>query len=162
MPVVPVGFISFADIALKSAGAERLKYRENVANKVAGLREMGEGRWLHDLEDMLKERPQSDLKEENSKEGGPKNPLAEPIEEKTKTGTAEEPIAVRMQPASAFTFDRIVAPTAEFLATAGLIVVLVVFMLIQAAKSCVIACCNSSGRAGSSTPRGPSRKPPRA
>jgi predicted PurR-regulated permease PerM len=118
-------------LQLKRLGAELPKYRENVANKVAGLREMGEGRWLHDLEDMLKERAQSDLKEEKANKESPENPLAEPKVETTKKGTPEEPIAVRMQPASAFTFDRIVAPTAEFLATAGLIVVLVVFMLIQ-------------------------------
>ena len=106
-----LGFIGFAlTLQLKRLGAELPKYRENVANKVAGLREMGEGRWLHDLEDMLKERPQSDLKEEKSNKGRPDNPLAEPKEEKAKTGTPEDPIAVRMQPASAFTIDRMAPP----------------------------------------------------
>src|ERR1700722_12125636 len=72
------------------------QYKENVAKKVAGLREAGQGRWLQDLEDMLKE-PESDPKGEKINKGSP-----------------EEPLAVRMQPASAFTLNRVAAPTAEF------------------------------------------------
>jgi predicted PurR-regulated permease PerM len=97
----------------KRLAADLPKYKENVVKKVAGLREMGQGRWLQDLEEMLKE-PESD-----------------PKADKTNKGSPEEPLAVRIQPTSAFTFDRVAGPTAEFLATAGLVVVLVVFMLIQ-------------------------------
>lgn len=100
-------------LQVKRLAAELPQYKENVALKVAGLREMGQGRWLHDLEDMLKESED------------------DPKREKTNKGSPEEPFVVRMQPASAFTFERVAAPTAEFLATAGLVVVLVVFMLIQ-------------------------------
>ncbi len=100
-------------LQVKRLAADFPKYKENVAKKVAGLREVGQGRWLQDLEEMLKESE------------------SEPKGEKTPKGSPEEPLAVRMQPASAFTFDRVAAPTVEFLATAGLVVVLVIFMLIQ-------------------------------
>jgi len=100
-------------LQVKRLVAELPQYKENVAIKVAGLREVSQGRWLQDIEDMLKES-----------EGNPKG-------EKTNRGSLEEPLVVRVQPASAFTFERVAAPTAEFLATAGLVVVLVVFMLIQ-------------------------------
>ncbi len=101
-------------LQVKRLAAELPTYKENVVQKVAGLREVGKGRWLQDLEDMLKEVPEGD-----------------PKREKTNKGSPEEPLAVRVQPASAFTLERVAAPTAEFLITAGLVVVLVVFMLIQ-------------------------------
>src|SRR5271165_4401376 len=94
-------------LQVKRLGAELPKYKENVAEKVAGLREVGQGRWLQDLEEMLKEPPEGAA-----------------IGEKTTKGSPETPLLVRMQPASAFTLDRMVAPTVEFLATTGLVVVL--------------------------------------
>jgi predicted PurR-regulated permease PerM len=101
-----LGFIGFGlTLQMKQLVAELPKYKENVAKKAADLRAMGHGQWLLDLEDMFKE-PEPDA-------------------------NGEEPPAVRLQPASAFALDRLVAPTAEFLATACLVVVLVVFMLIQ-------------------------------
>lgn len=100
-------------LEVKRLAAELPQYKENVVKKVAGLREAGQGRWLQDLEDMLKE------------------PEGVPKEEKTTKGSPEDPLMVRMQPASAFTLERVAAPAVEFLATAGLVVVLVVFMLIQ-------------------------------
>jgi predicted PurR-regulated permease PerM len=100
-------------LQVKRLVAELPQYKENVVKKVAGLREVGQGRWLQDLEEMLKE------------------PASDPKGEKSNKGSPEEPLAVRMQPTSAFTFGRVAGPTAEFLATAGLVVVLVVFMLIQ-------------------------------
>jgi len=101
-------------LQVKRLVAELPQYRENVVQKVAGLREVGQGRWLQDIEEMLKEPSEGDSKPE-----------------KTNTGSAAEPFVVRMEPVSAFTFERVAAPTAEFLATTGLVVVLVVFMLIQ-------------------------------
>jgi predicted PurR-regulated permease PerM len=98
---------------LKQLVAELPKYKENVAKNVADLREMGHGQWLLDLEDMLKQA-----------EGAPNG------EQPDKVSSGETP-AVHMQPASAFALDRLVAPTAEFLATACLVVVLVGFILIQ-------------------------------
>ena len=98
-------------LQLKQLGAELPKYKDNVAKKVAGLREMGHGQWLEDLEGMLQESE------------------SEP-DAKTDKARRDEPLAVRMQPVSPFTLDRLVPPTAGFLATAALIVVLVVFMLI--------------------------------
>jgi predicted PurR-regulated permease PerM len=112
-----VGFV--LTLQMKRLAAELPKYKENVATKVAGLREVGQGRWLQDLEEMLKEPLKADPTAEKTDRGSPEK------------GSPEEIQAVRMQPASTFPFDRVVAPTAEFLATAGLVVVLVVFMLIQ-------------------------------
>jgi predicted PurR-regulated permease PerM len=100
-------------LQLKQLVAELPEYKDNVVRKAAGLREMGQEKWLQDLEDMLKE------------------PANESTVEKPGKVNPEQPLAVRMQPASAFTIGQIAGPTAEFLATAGLIVVLVVFMLIQ-------------------------------
>ncbi len=120
--VMFVAFLSFLllggiglglTLEVKRLAAELPQYKENVAQKVAGLREAGRGRWLHDIEDMLKE------------------PKGDPKAEETTKGSPEDPFMVRMQPASAFTFERVAAPTVEFLATAVLVVVLVVFMLIQ-------------------------------
>lgn len=94
--------------------ADLPKYKENVAKKVAGLREMGRGRWLQDLEEMLQEIPAGDLPGD-----------------KTVPGSPDEPRAVRAQPTSAFSLGWVAAPAAEFLTTAGLVVVLVVFMLVE-------------------------------
>ncbi len=99
---------------VKRLTAELPQYKENVAKKVAGLREVGQGRWLQDLEEMLREPSEGD-----------------PKAAKVNKGSPEEPLLVRMQPPSAFTLERVAAPTVEFLTTAGLVVVLVVFMLIQ-------------------------------
>ena len=109
-----LGGMSFAlTVQLKWLAAELPKYKENVAKKVADLREVGQGHWLQDLEEMLKE------------------PEGHPNEAKANKAGMEEPVAVRIQPSSAFAYDKVVASTAEFLATAGLVIVLVLFMLIQ-------------------------------
>jgi predicted PurR-regulated permease PerM len=120
--VILITFLSFLllggigvglTLQLKQLAADLPKYKDNVAKKVAGVRELGHGRWLQDLEDMLKES------------------ASDPQYEKAAEGSPEKPLAVRMLPGSALTFDRVAAPTAEFLATAGLVVVLVIFTLIQ-------------------------------
>ena len=109
-----LGGIGFGlTLQLKELAAELPKYNENVAKKVAGLREIGQGKWLQGLEEMLKETLEGDA-----------------LDEKTEKGSPTEVLAVRMQPNGAFTFDRVAAPTAEFLATAVLVIVLVIFMLI--------------------------------
>ena len=43
-------------LQVKRLVAELPQYRQNVVQKVAGLREVGQGRWLQDVEEMLKER----------------------------------------------------------------------------------------------------------
>ena len=101
-------------LEVKRLGAELPQYKENVVKKLAGLREVSQGRWLQDLEEMLREPSPDDSKKAKSTKRSP-----------------DEPLVVSVQPASAFTFERVAAPTAEFLATTGLVVVLVVFMLIQ-------------------------------
>jgi predicted PurR-regulated permease PerM len=109
-----LGVIGFGlTLQMKQLVAELPTYKENVAKKVADLREMGHAKWLLDLEEMLKE------------------PAPDSTEEQPDKVRPQAPPAVQMQPAGAFALDRIVAPMAEFLATACLVVVLVVFMLIQ-------------------------------
>src|ERR1700722_13937597 len=61
-----LGGIGFGlTLQLKRLGTELPKYKENVAKKVAGLREVSNGRWLHDLGEMLKEC-ESDPKDEKA------------------------------------------------------------------------------------------------
>jgi predicted PurR-regulated permease PerM len=109
-----LGGIGFGlTLQLKELAGELATYKQTVAKKVADLRAMSDGAWLQDFEDMLKE------------------PKSDPQGDKSEKASLEEPLAGRMQRASAFAFDHLAAPTAEFLATACLIVVLVVFMLIQ-------------------------------
>jgi predicted PurR-regulated permease PerM len=109
-----LGGIGFGlTLQLKWLAVELPNYKENVAKKLCDMREVGHGRWLLDLEEMLIE-PEIDPKAEKPTKAGP-----------------DEPLTVRVQPANAFALDRVAAPTAEFLATACLVVVLVVFMLIQ-------------------------------
>ena len=99
-------------LQLKQLAAELPTYKKNVAQKVADLR--GDGPRTNGWRILVLKEPPEATRPGQDQQGSP-----------------EEPLAVRVQPASAFTFDRVAAPTAEFLATAGLVVVLVVFMLIQ-------------------------------
>ncbi|OAI50202.1 hypothetical protein AYO44_05895 [Planctomycetaceae bacterium SCGC AG-212-F19] len=99
---------------VKRLAAELPQYKENLAKKVVGLREVGQGTWLQDLHGMLEDLTENDPKAAVPNKGSP-----------------EEPLLVRVQPASAFTIERVAAPTIEFLTTAALVVVVVVFMLIQ-------------------------------
>lgn len=100
----------------KRLATELPQYKKNLATKLAGLREVGQGPWLHDFQEALKE----------ISEGDPKEQLEDPSK-----GSPEDPVTVRVQPTSAFTFERVAGPAAEFLGTAGLVMVLVIFMLVQ-------------------------------
>jgi predicted PurR-regulated permease PerM len=121
--VIVVAFLSFLllggigfglTLQVKRLAAELPSYKDNVVKKVAGLRQVGQGKWLRDLEEMLQESPKGVS-----------------LGEKTDKGSPAEPLVVRVQPASAFTFGQVAAPAVEFLAIAVLVVVLVVFILIQ-------------------------------
>ena len=120
--VACLAFVLLAGIGLgltlqgKRLATELPQYKKNLAAKVAGIREVGHGTLLHDLQEALKEIT----------EGDPKESVEDPSK-----GTPAEPVTVQMQPASAFTFERVAAPAFEFLATSGFVMVLVIFMLIQ-------------------------------
>jgi predicted PurR-regulated permease PerM len=101
-------------LQVKRLAADLPKYKENVVKKIAGLRELDQATWLRDFKEMLKESSENDQKQEKIDKGSP-----------------EEPLAVQMQPTSAFTYYWVAAPTAEFLGATGLVAVLVIFMLIQ-------------------------------
>src|SRR5579859_1666431 len=73
----------------KRLATELPQYKANLAAKVAGLREVGQGTWLHDIQEMLKEISEGDAKTK--------------VEDPTK-GSPEGPVTVRVQPTSAFTF----------------------------------------------------------
>jgi predicted PurR-regulated permease PerM len=109
-----LGAIGFAlTFQMKQLAAELPKYKENVTKKMADLRQMGHGRWLQEIEEMLQD-PATDLK------GNETDQL-----------TPAETRPVHVQPSGAFPFDRVAGPTAEFLAAVCLVVVLVIFMLVQ-------------------------------
>ena len=57
-----IGFV--LTLQVKRLAAELPQYKENVVKKVAGLREVGQGRWLQDLEEMLKEPNRATRKEQ--------------------------------------------------------------------------------------------------
>ena len=112
-----LGAIAFGlTMQLKELAVELPTYKKNIVKKVADLGEVGDGGWLHTVEEMLKE-PESD-----------------PNGEKADKGSLEKPLTTRVQRASVYAFDHLAAPTVEVLATACLVVVLVIFMLIQREK----------------------------
>jgi predicted PurR-regulated permease PerM len=101
-------------LQLKSLAAGLPNYQANISLKIAGLREAGQGRFLGGLHDMIKELTAGDSKEERAKEGSP-----------------EEVRLVREQSSGVATLEKFAGPVGELLASAGLVVVLVVFMLVR-------------------------------
>ncbi|HEV3255433.1 MAG TPA: AI-2E family transporter [Gemmataceae bacterium] len=98
-------------LQLKSLAADLPRYQKNIAQKIAGLREVGQGTLLQDLQDMVKGITDGLSNEDQSKEG--------------------EPPVVRLESSRLPGFERAAGQAAEFLASAGLVVVLLVFMLIR-------------------------------
>ena len=110
-----VGGIGLAlTFQLKSLAADLPQYQKNIAQKIAGLRNVGQGTLWQDLQDMVKEITEDMSKADQIKEGGP-----------------PEPRIVRVESSNFPMFERAAGQAVEFLASAGLVVVLVVFMLIR-------------------------------
>jgi predicted PurR-regulated permease PerM len=110
-----VGGIGLAlTFQLKSLAADLPQYQTNIAQKIAGLRDVGHGTLWQALQDMVKEITEGMSKGDQIKEGGP-----------------PEPRIVRVESSNLPMFERAAGQAVEFLASAGLVVVLVVFMLIR-------------------------------
>jgi predicted PurR-regulated permease PerM len=107
-----VGGIGLAlTFQLKSLAADLPQYQKNIAQKIAGVRDVGQGTFWQGLQDMVKEITESMSKADQIKEAGPQ--------------------VVRLESSNLPMFEKAAGQAAEFLASAGLVVVLVVFMLIR-------------------------------
>lgn len=94
--------------------AERLpQYRDNITQKIAGLRGMGQDTVLDKVQETIHQ-----ITVELSQSHGKARP--EP-----------EPVPVRLESSGFDTIQAALGPVSEFLATAGLVGVLMIFMLIQ-------------------------------
>ncbi len=87
------------------------QYKDNIARKVAGVRGLGEGGWLQNIRNTYHEIARGDKPE------GQAGATPAPGPSPATTGLSE--------------FGTMIGPVAELVATAGLVVVLVIFMLIQ-------------------------------
>ncbi len=112
------------------------QYRENIAHKVAGVRGLGESRWLHNLRDTFHIVTGGAKTEAESPAGDvpavepPPGPA--PLKDSPLQAAAEaQPVPVRVETSALPNFEVLLGPVAEFLASAGLVVVLVTFMLIR-------------------------------
>jgi len=101
-------------LQVKKLATDLPQYKDNIARKIAGLREVGQGTFLEDLQDLVKEVTEA---------GAPADA--------TKEGSRTEVRLVREQSSGVATLEKLAGPAVEFLANAGLVVVLVVFMLIR-------------------------------
>jgi predicted PurR-regulated permease PerM len=107
-----VGGIGLAlTFQLKSLAADLPQYQKNIAQKIAGVRDVGQGTFWQGLQDMVKEITESMSKADQIKEAGPQ--------------------VVRLESSNLPMFEKAAGQAAEFLASAGLVVVLVVFILIR-------------------------------
>jgi predicted PurR-regulated permease PerM len=110
-----VGGIGLAlTLQLKNLAADLPQYQENITQKIAGLRQAGKGAFWQDLQDMIEKTTKDISKADQSKEGGP-----------------QEPPTVRVESSNLPVFEKAAGQAVEILASAGLVVVLVVFMLIR-------------------------------
>jgi predicted PurR-regulated permease PerM len=101
-------------LQVKQLAADLPTYKDNIARKVAGLREVGQGKFLKDLHDLVNQITAEGVQADTAKEGRP-----------------QEVRLVRDQPSGIDTLERLAGPAVDFLASAGLVVVLVIFILIR-------------------------------
>jgi predicted PurR-regulated permease PerM len=93
-------------LQVKRLSSDLPQYKNNITRKIAGVRGMGQGGWFQNLQDTFQEiaGPSDDIK---------------------------QPLPVRVETSRLSEIEGAVGPAVESLATAGLVVVLVIFMLIQ-------------------------------
>lgn len=112
--VVVCGVGAGLTLQVKRLAGELPQYQQNIARKAAGVRGLGEGGWLHNLRSTFRE-----ITGEASGEGP------------TDTAPAPPSVPVRMESSGLSQIGSFLGPAAETLSSAGLVVVLVIFMLIQ-------------------------------
>jgi predicted PurR-regulated permease PerM len=101
-------------LQIKQLAGDLPQYKDNIAHKIAGLRDVGQGTVLQDLQEMVKEIT----------EGTPKGGRAP-------EGRGPEPPVVRLESSNVSVYEQAAGQAVEFLASAGLVVILVTFMLIR-------------------------------
>jgi predicted PurR-regulated permease PerM len=99
-------------LQIKELGEQLPQYQENIARKIAAFREAGKGNVLEKVQDTVIV-VQQQLKEKQDRKD-----------------TTPEPVPVQVVPSNISELGMFVGPAAETFATAGLVMVLVVFMLI--------------------------------
>jgi predicted PurR-regulated permease PerM len=97
-------------LQVRRLAGELPQYQDNIARKVAGVRMLGGGTWLQNLQDTFHQVL------------GETGPQSQP---------AQQPVPVSVQTSGFSQYESFIGPTATFLAVAGLVVVLVIFMLIK-------------------------------
>ncbi|HLN32501.1 MAG TPA: AI-2E family transporter [Gemmataceae bacterium] len=114
-------FLAFGGIGVaitlqaKSLANDLPAYQENVTNKIARLREASKGKLLQEIQDAV-----SAITKALSKS-----------DQDAPAAAQDQPTAVRMETSGLTKLEAIANPTLELLATAGLVAVLVIFMLIN-------------------------------
>lgn len=111
--LVVVGVGSGLTLQVKRLAGELPQYKDNIARKVASVRGLGDGGWLRNLRDTF-----------HVITGEPA--AAEPVE-----GAAPQPAPGRVRSSVLPELGTLAGPAAETLGAAGLVVVLVGFMLVQ-------------------------------
>jgi predicted PurR-regulated permease PerM len=101
-------------LQVKRLVGELPQYKENIERKVAGVRGLGDGAWVQNLRDTFQVITGG---------AGPEGLAGEAATPRT--------VPVRVESSALSEFGGLLGPTAESLAAAGLVVVLVIFMLIQ-------------------------------
>ena len=99
-------------LQIKQLGEQLPQYHENIARKIAAFREAGKGSVLEKLQETV------NVVEQRLKEGPDRKE------------TAKEPVPVQVVPSGFSEYGQFAWPAVETFATAGLVIVLAVFMLI--------------------------------
>jgi predicted PurR-regulated permease PerM len=106
------------------------QYKDNIAHKVAGVRGLGDSGWLRNVRDTFQAvTVGSKAKEIPSQEVS--SPEISSGERQPALAAGPVPVPVRLESSGLPDFEQLLGPAAESLAAAGLVVVLVTFMLIQ-------------------------------
>jgi predicted PurR-regulated permease PerM len=96
-------------LQVRRLAGELPQYKDNIARKVAGVRGLGGGTWLQNLQETFHQV----------------------LGETSQSQSAQQPVLVSVQTSGFSQFESFIGPTTTFLAEAGLVVVLVIFMLIK-------------------------------
>ncbi len=128
--LVVAGVGSGLTLQARRLAGELPQYKDNIARKVAGVRGLGDSGWLRNLRDTFQVVTGGSQPAETPPQEVP--PAANtPGEGRDRTAAGREPVAVRLESSGLPDFEQLLGPAAESLAAAGLVVVLVTFMLIQ-------------------------------
>ena len=138
--LVVAGVGSGLTFQARRLAGELPQYKDNIARKVAGVRGLGESRLLRNVRDTFhavmgstksEETPPQEVPPQSaqSQAGAPETTRAREVQ--SEMAAEPPPLRVRLEPSTFPDFQQVFGPAAESLALAGLVIVLVTFMLIQ-------------------------------